>query len=625
MVAPPGRGAARWRTFAEVVLSTWFLAAAALFALTTLCAIVNFGWRQPMFDQWREYEIFLGLPFPQNVLQLMNGHRPILPNLIRVAEIHWFAASQVLQIAVGSACAYASAAILALVAWRERQLSVAVRCAGVMLAVVGVLWLGNARRLLHGSESLNGYLPTVLALLASLLAFDAARAQRSTGAVTACILCTLATFSFGLGLASFFSVLAVLFVLRARGRQIAIVAGVMTLAFIAYAYLLPGNGGVRQQLVVEPVDTLRLLAQWIAAPWKTAWLDIATLPFENPLLDMPHRLLQASAARMLAATGGDVDHICLLLGAIGIVAFALVALDLVRRAREVSRLQAVALGAAVYALLSGVITVAARLPILHELPEQVYADRYLVWPALFWCALGLLALAAVMPKIPVLRFPAMLLLALLPLAMVVSQNSNAVWGALVYREAQRSAALLQSGVLDDSQFPGEALGIDAHIREIDVLRKRRLAMFADPTWLRLGTRWEGTLEKTDQIAVQVQWLPPANDSTTHRPVGHCEGVVTAGNGPAHRGGRLAILDDTQAIVGFAEFSFIRSDSRALLLRMPNKRGFDGYVRDYDDTKAYSLVLLDVRASRAFVLATLPSLRQAVEQSAGLVAADPAAR
>ena len=75
-------------------------------SLTTLCAIVNFGFRQPMWDQWREYETFLGLPFPQNVIQLANGHRPILPNLVRVAEIHWFAANQLLQLSVGAACAF---------------------------------------------------------------------------------------------------------------------------------------------------------------------------------------------------------------------------------------------------------------------------------------------------------------------------------------------------------------------------------------------------------------------------------------------------------------------------------------------------------------------------------------
>src|SRR5262249_20118578 len=81
---------AGWRLIGESFTAAGCRAMPLLSAVTTFSGIVNFGWRQPMFDQWREYETFLDLPFPQNVIQLNNGHRPMLPNLVRIAEIEWF-------------------------------------------------------------------------------------------------------------------------------------------------------------------------------------------------------------------------------------------------------------------------------------------------------------------------------------------------------------------------------------------------------------------------------------------------------------------------------------------------------------------------------------------------------
>jgi hypothetical protein len=67
-----------------------------------------------------------------------------------------------------------------------------------------------------------------------------------------------------------------------------------------------------------------------------------------------------------------------------------------------------------------------------------------------------------------------------------------------------------------------------------------------------------------------------------------------------RDGHLVVLDESNTIVGLAEFSFIRSE-RALRLDLPRKRGFDGYIRDYSANEIYRLVLLQPKAMRAFQL------------------------
>jgi len=146
------------RRIPKYIVAAFFLAAGFYFAATTLCAIINFAWRQPMFDQYRSYATFLSLPFPQNILQSDNGHHPVIPNLFRLAEIHWFATNQLLQISVGTCCAFLSATIISVSVWRTRNLPLVARAAGVMLAVLGLLWLANARMLLHGNESLDVYL-----------------------------------------------------------------------------------------------------------------------------------------------------------------------------------------------------------------------------------------------------------------------------------------------------------------------------------------------------------------------------------------------------------------------------------------------------------------------------------
>ena len=100
--AAHGPSALAWaRTIPGGIVSLALLLAGTWFLLTGLLEIINFGFRQPMFDQFKMYPNYLMLPFPDSVLQLENGHRPILPNLVQVAEAQWFSANQNLQLALG--------------------------------------------------------------------------------------------------------------------------------------------------------------------------------------------------------------------------------------------------------------------------------------------------------------------------------------------------------------------------------------------------------------------------------------------------------------------------------------------------------------------------------------------
>ncbi|REN05975.1 hypothetical protein DSI35_15590, partial [Mycobacterium tuberculosis] len=54
-------------------------------------------------DPWRFTQKLLEMPWPANVLVSDNGHREILPNLVRHAELEWLHGNQWLQIGTGVA------------------------------------------------------------------------------------------------------------------------------------------------------------------------------------------------------------------------------------------------------------------------------------------------------------------------------------------------------------------------------------------------------------------------------------------------------------------------------------------------------------------------------------------
>ena len=200
----------------------FFLIAGCLYLTSGLCAIANFAWLQPVFDQFRLYDIYLSQPFPNNVLQLENGHRPVIPSLLRLAEIHWLQANQMLQIVLGAGFATATSAIVAWFGWRSRRLSLPARAASVMLAVIGVFWLSNARMLLHGNELVHAYLIMVCVTSGSFCVYRAGSGAPAAWMSFASLCAAIATFSFGPGIAAFPALLFVGWLQRVPLRALAL-------------------------------------------------------------------------------------------------------------------------------------------------------------------------------------------------------------------------------------------------------------------------------------------------------------------------------------------------------------------------------------------------------------------
>ncbi len=612
------RGAAgvQWnKLFAPRNLCAWVVAAAVLlialyFAATTLCAIIIFGWRQPMFDQYRSYAILLSLPFPQDILQLENGHRPVIPNLIRVAEINWFAANQLLQISIGTFCAFLSAAIVAACAWRTRELPLIARAGGVLLATLGVLWLANARMLLHGNESLHVYIVTLSVICACLCVWRSQQLHSLGWFAGASAACVVATFSFGSGIASFPSIVALGVLFRLPYRWQIVPLATLAACMLLYLYLLPGDQGVRGVLELHPLESARICAQWLAAPWINGWLGAAD-PAASWVPVDPETwngaVLVASANTVVGASGTDWRTLATFIGFAGAGGFLIRTLAMYLRAAAPTRIEVLATGICVFALGSALVIGIGRLGYIRQYADQVFADRYLVWSSLFWSSFALLLLLDVArSRLRSLQFAGIAFLFALPMLLLVTQRTQAGWAGAVYREAQRTAAALRSGVFDEIHFPGNA--VEEHevdLRTVDLLRARNLAMFADPAWQQVGKTWTGTLESNPAYMVSTEPLQPFNDAHDGNRAARFTGRVVRGISAMQSEGQLAILDDAGSIVGLAEYSFVAMPV-ALRLDLPRKRGFDGYIKNYDPKKKYVLALLDMKLRRGTTLTALKS-------------------
>ncbi|MEP7274701.1 MAG: hypothetical protein ABI882_24640, partial [Acidobacteriota bacterium] len=373
-----------------------------LFGLTT---IAFWGWRELFADQWRLYKFYLGLPFPANIVFLENGHRPVLPGIVRVAEIHIFHGNQRLQLFIGALLALAT---FALIAWRiihDKELSAIARSCGVTLTAVAIFWLANVRTLVHGNESVHAYLLTTYLCAAVILTHSAISRSRnefpvaSPGVWTRLALASLcaivSTFSFGSGIGAFVSVAALLVIARMPARYLLPVALGLTTALLIYFALPRGNAVLAQGTLFSPLLNIRYAAQWIASPaiyLVKPFVDVHS-PMWPPVF--PIKNVSAFCAQRVNEQFGWVMHWVwpqALIGIAGFGALLVASLKVWRERRLLGNTETLGFGLAWFGMAVALLIGVTRGRFFQNVPEDVYAYRYLVWPCLFWLGLGLIGI-----------------------------------------------------------------------------------------------------------------------------------------------------------------------------------------------------------------------------------------
>ena len=576
---------------ATIAASLALLSLAGWYALTTLSAFANLAWRSPMFDQWRGYTYYLLHAFPDNVLQLENGHRPVVPALLRVFEAWCCGASQALQIWTGAALASLAVLLTAAVAFRDRTHGWPVRSAMALAMAVGIFWLGYARMLLHGNESVHAYLVVSCVLGAGLLAHRAARSGSVWSVLAAAGLCTVAMFSFGPGVASFAAVALVLIVRGAPWRLLLPLLAVLAAALVLYLFVLPGDQGVRNQLLLRPLDSAWVALQWLGSPWANGWLfawpgagpDWMSEGIEGR--GAGGGLLRWSAGLALAPLGGagGTATLAALLGAAGVGAWGWCTVRLWRHRLHMRAIQALALAASAFALATASLIGLARLPLFTAHPGQVFADRYLVWSTLFWAALAILLLSMLPARPGAWRRSVLAVggVAALAALLLPTHGLLAGWAAVVNRHSEMAIV----GAWMDVRGPLFPDGADARLADVEAtlaaMRDRDLGPFADPPPVHPGSRAD--------IDTALACAPPAQVDGWQEPDGRAV-VRLQGECPAASEGHpawLVIVDHEGLVHGLARRV---PGGDALRLGPAPRNAYEGLVIGDAPADAYRVVV-----------------------------------
>jgi hypothetical protein len=476
------------RSIASRVVILWLAAAAVVYTVYSIDTILRFAPHALYADQWRQYVDYVTLPFPQNVLHPDNGHRLFLPNLIAWLEIQWFDGNQWLQIICGVACALGAASLAAWACVSDREVP-AVRCAAAaFLAFFAIFWLANVRTLFHSDELLHTTIPMACLMLALTACLRATRAGSSFVPIAAALfLALLATFSFGYGMSVFVGILAALVAGKAEKRQFyAWLAGLCTSAAL---YLgLPDAAGVTHWMVFSPLENLLTAMRWLGAPFVVLFTYLWD-PGASGLLPTDTLRQAANAIATIAARHLPDLHLSVmpyaLFGGLGMFALFAATWRRVRATAAAGAMETIGLGIAWFALGAAGIVSISRLSYFHQFPDQIYANRYLPWPCLFWLGLGLVGLSKSSGRRIGIAHTTLAAVALLPLVAWPMQFGGRIYADLVRGHIDNTATGSLVGVYERGMSLGETTEQE-YVPDIPVLRPLRIAQFGDPIAALLG-------------------------------------------------------------------------------------------------------------------------------------------
>ena len=561
------------RRSALLLALLWFGAAILFFLYNSIDVVLRFAPHALYADQWRQYLNYLNAPFPQNIWLPDNGHRSLLPNLVAWIEIQWFGGSQWLQIAVGLLCGLGASATAAWICLRDRDVPILYRTAAAFLCFFAIFWLANVRTLFHSTELIHTKLPMACLMFALALCIHATRSSARSLAplIVALALGFAATFSFGYGLSVFIGAFAVLAARKASRRQFVVCAGGLLLAAALYLGS-PGSSGVTASMDFAPLDNLLVGARWLGAPFVTLFTYLWN-PDAVGLVraDLAHNIVSRIAGAA-ASHGIDLRVSVMpqaLFGSLGMLALVFASLRRLRARDASPPMEAMGLGIAWFSLgAAGIISV-SRLGYFQIHPDQIYADRYLCWPCLFWLGLALVGLSRasrgrstsggsvhqrswIATSILVFTFT-------LPLLAWPTQLGGSIYAALVRGHVDNMATGSIVGVFDRNKDLGETLS-EEYVRGTPIFAQRRIAQFADPVVDLIGTTLPPGKKTVDDVAIETQ---PVVDNLLGEP-GTAVVLRTSQTMPEDR---FLLIDGDRRIVGFVE-----RDARV------QPAGYSGYAR-----------------------------------------------
>ncbi len=552
--------------------------------LDTLHHIFVYGFGEIYSDQFRQYRNIREAGMPFALFLPDNGHRQVLSNLLRWADMRAGLANQQALLWAGMLAMLLVWWRLLVLAWGERKRAPALAGALALIVSVFLFWAGSARVQYHGNEALQVHLVLLLMLIATTaIAAEQRSAWRAWALALGCAV--LAMMSFATGVAVFAGLLALGVVLRRPWRQVLAAAGVSVACLLAYTFVLPGGDGVRNTISFQPLALLETAAVWIGAFPTSSWL---ALPVEGAFGAGPERVVEtgligtwmSGSAAILRESFGWHSQLqaAEVAGFVGFGLLALFALRCWRAPQQAGPAERAGLGIALFAAALSALVAVGRLEYFRAHPEQMLADRFALYSALFWCALLVCAVARLKHGRSALA--ACLIAALALIWILPTQQIGGIWASHSARVMEARAAQAQSGVLLPG-WPGFADLPDLpSVRDaLDYYRQEELAMFRSARGRATGTRLaDGLLQRADQQPAQVLRMLSATSLSavldSENELWHIEALVSARSG-SEQG--VVAVDAQSRVVGLGEFGF--DYGRPLSARIGSVGlGFDLYLQ-----------------------------------------------
>jgi hypothetical protein len=488
--------AARW-------LGASYLLLAVSFALHCSFVALRDHYSIPHVDDWRILGDLFSQPLVEWLLRDQNGHRVPTTLALLLLDYTFLRGQMHLLVVASLFCAWLAVGALAVGLRRDAGGADSIDCACLGFCVFCLFWAGSSFDLVWGANqgSQLGVMWLAIAL-ASLSVHQRRRHAEPPRAgarllIAAGLAAFAATFSHGMGAASWGALLVAACVARLRGWVIA----AFVLAAVASVLLYATN------LAHVPFGSFWAYLRYLeTAPGKMFWVWMAFLG--SPLAHA------AGGLRWLAPPESfDFARLAGTLGMGGFLAYA--AWLLFRRSRAGSA-ELLFAGLMAFSATGGVILMLNR----FALPDTVVAERFLTWSSLFWMG-GVSAAGNLLRQRswgPVLVAP---LLAALSLSLVPSLLGARLQQDENRYQQQTAAAMHLSGVRWDT------LGKVGMARQVTVypvverLKRDRRSFFADGRDRLLG-------------APLAERLRPA-------PAGSCSGSVEQGR-------RIDALDRPAALL-----------------------------------------------------------------------------
>lgn len=535
-------------------------------------------WPVTHVDYWRIYDFCLNHTWLESALHKHYEHLMFFPSFFWLADLRFFHGKQLPLFLAGLTMLFLTVALLLIPVWRDDTVGFTAKIVATLVVILGNFWMARAPIIASGGFNCISSFQMASATLGFVL-LPNPRVSSVRMVSTLLVVCAAfaASFSSGIGLAIWPTLLFLAWCLRLPLRSFVLLGIAAVAALVIYQQLPPhlSGYGTLQAAGSAGLALVPRLCRLVGSPFLYA----ASGWHEKPVSS------QADRTFMFSLWGGAAGLV---------LAVIVLVFIMIRRDIGKSRLKLIGTALMTFNLLAMVIIVVGNNSRGPHFQFEFLFPRYLFWGTLFWTGLVLVGIQLAQLK-QWLRWPMYLVALALPVVAFPMHYKSGLRCNWARTLSEAGATSLVNGVQDDEQIrilAPAAGGTNYVYRVAEELRARRLDMFAD------GLQ---------------DWLGANETSITSRPYkreelsGQCRvaALVRGDNGaPAARitgqiwksGHRvpktLVIVDSGGVVRGIGHSSSIYSENRFVNSTFYGswvmQTSFIGYIRDYDPGLQYAI-------------------------------------